>query len=48
MLQLYKDFMCSKNEVDCTFNKLVTLFYHRIQCDETLHFVHTQESGNKA
>ena len=24
-----------KNEVDCNFIKLVTLFYHRIKCDKT-------------
>ena len=32
--------MCRKNEVDCSFIKLVTLFYHWIQGDKTRYFVH--------
>ena len=32
--------MCRKNEVDYSFIKFVTVFYHMIQCDKTRNFVH--------
>ena len=32
--------MCRKNEVDCSFIKLLQYFYHRIQSDKTRNFLH--------
>ena len=31
--------MCRKNEVDCSFIKLLRYFYHGIQCNKTRNFV---------